>query len=187
MTFTVATTRQPCKFPGIVILSGPLLTFGLAYAGMLLLGVRKRARLAKYALFAYALIFASFAHLRFIQTLSGGGDELVLARGWSPALSRAGVAAIVLLIGVPPLAAGFRAIANQRRGLVFAASWLLPVPLLVLLLLGDKYLFETTAVGAKFGSFAGIWLTVLVSDLAAFLLFILLGRRYLRARDLRGA
>ena len=33
----------------------------------------------KYVRFAYILIFASFAHLRFIQTLTGRGDELVLA------------------------------------------------------------------------------------------------------------
>ncbi|HZD59351.1 MAG TPA: hypothetical protein VE439_02715 [Anaerolineae bacterium] len=73
MTFTVATTKQPCLLPTIVTLSGPVLTYGLAYSGMLLLRSRK------YALFAYALIFASFAHLRFIQTLTGQGDELVLA------------------------------------------------------------------------------------------------------------
>ena len=37
MTFTVATTNQPCSFPTIVILSGPVFTYGLAYLGMFLL------------------------------------------------------------------------------------------------------------------------------------------------------
>ena len=60
MTFTVAETKQPCVLPTIVTLSGPVLTYGLAWFGMLLI------RSPKYALFAYALIFASFAHLRFI-------------------------------------------------------------------------------------------------------------------------
>ena len=70
MTFTVATTRQPCSQPTIVTLSGPAFTFGLAWLGLLLL------RSPKVALFAYALIFASFAPLRFIQTFTGRGDEI---------------------------------------------------------------------------------------------------------------
>jgi hypothetical protein len=76
MTFTVTITREPCLFPALVALSGPLLTYGLAWFGMFLLRSRK------YKLFAYALIFASFAHLRFIQTLTGRGDELILAEQW---------------------------------------------------------------------------------------------------------
>ncbi len=80
MTFTVATTKQPCLLPTLVTLSGPALTYGLAWSGMLLL------RSPKYALFAYALIFASFAHLRFIQTLTGRGDELVLAQHRGPGI-----------------------------------------------------------------------------------------------------
>src|SRR5436309_750770 len=59
MTFTIATTKQPCSLDIILTLSGPVFTFGLAWFGILLL------RSPKYALFAYALIFASFAHLRF--------------------------------------------------------------------------------------------------------------------------
>ena len=70
MTFTVAMTRQPCMLPTLVTLSGPILTYGLAWFGILLL------RSQRTRLFAYALIFASFSHLRFIQTLTGRGDEL---------------------------------------------------------------------------------------------------------------
>ncbi len=133
MTFTVATTKQPCALPTIVTLSGPVLTYGLAWSGMLLLRSRK------HALFAYALIFASFAHLRFIQTLTGRGDELLLARQWAAIPSRPAVAAIVFLIGIPPVYAAFRAIANRRRLLVFTCSWLLPIPVLFALLFGDKF------------------------------------------------
>src|ERR1044071_4221333 len=74
MTFTITIPRESCSLPILVTLSGPLLTYGLAYFGMFLL------RSLKYRLFAYALVFASFSHLRFIQTLTGRGDELPLAR-----------------------------------------------------------------------------------------------------------
>src|SRR5512144_32865 len=60
MTFTVTITRQPCILPTLVTLSGPLLTYGLAWSGILLL------RSPRTRLFAYALIFASFSHLRWI-------------------------------------------------------------------------------------------------------------------------
>src|SRR6266540_7429796 len=99
MTFTVATTREPCLLPIIVTLSGPLLTYGLAWFGMFLL------RSPKYKLFAYALIFASFSHLRFIQTLTGRGDESILAQQWFGITSRPIVAFMVLLIGLPPIVA----------------------------------------------------------------------------------
>src|SRR5690349_15513515 len=124
MTFTTTITRQPCLFPTIVTLSGPLLAYGLAWFGMFLL------RSPKHKLFAYALIFASFAHLRFIQTLTGRGDELILAQQWFGISSRPVVALIVFLIGLPPVITAFRAIANRRRVLVFIVSWLLPLPLL---------------------------------------------------------
>ena len=37
MTLSVATTREPCSLPTLVTLSGPILTYGLAYLGMFLL------------------------------------------------------------------------------------------------------------------------------------------------------
>ncbi len=174
MTFTVATTKQPCLLPTLVTLSGPALTYGLAWSGMLLL------RSPKHALFAYALIFASFAHLRFIQTLTGRGDELVLAHQWFAAPNRSLVATIVFLISVPPLVAAFRAVVNRRRLLVFIGSWLLPLPLLFALLFGDQFLFGASAIGTQLGSFLGIWLIVLITDLIASALFIMWGPRYLR-------
>ena len=60
--------REPCAYPTVVVLSGPVLTYGLAYLGAILL------RSQRWALFAYALVFASFSHLRFIQNLTGHGD-----------------------------------------------------------------------------------------------------------------
>lgn len=65
MTFTVTTTREQCSLPLIVILAGPIFTYGIAYLGLLML------RSPIHALFAYALTFASFSHLRWIQTLTG--------------------------------------------------------------------------------------------------------------------
>ena len=177
MTFTVAITKQPCSLPIIVTLSGPVFTFWLAWYGMLLL------RSPKYALFAYALIFASFAHLRFIQTLTGRGDELVLANQWFAAPSQSIVAAIVFLIGAPPVFAAFQAIANRRRMLVFICSWLLPLPLLFALLVGDKFLFEGSGNGIQRASFLGISLIVLITDLIASALLILVGLPYLRPQE----
>lgn len=177
MTFTVATTKQPCSLPIIITLSGPILTYGLAWTGMLLLHSRK------YALFAYALIFASFSHLRFIQTLTGRGDELVVAQQWFATSSRPAVAVIVFLIGLPPIYAAFRAIANRRRLLVFISSWLLPLPVLFGLLFDDNFMFVTSNVGTQLGSFLGIWTVVLLTDLIASALFIILAPRYLHPQE----
>src|SRR5512147_2164813 len=82
MTFTVAATRESCSLPTLLTLSGPVFTYGLAWLGMFLLRSRR------HALTGYALIFASFAPLRAIQTLTGRGDELVLAEQWFGITSR---------------------------------------------------------------------------------------------------
>ena len=173
MTFTVTITREPCSLPTLVILSGPVLTYGLAYWGMFLL------RSPKYRLFAYALIFASFSHLRFIQTLTGRGDELPLAQQWFGITSRPLVALIVFLIGLPPVIAAFRIIANGRRILVFIVSWLLPLPLLFAMLFTNRFLFgeEATQIGT---SILGIALIVFITDLSASILLIVFGPRYFR-------
>lgn len=177
MTFTVTTTREPCLFPTIVTLSGPALTYGLTWFGMFLL------RSPKYRLFAYALIFASFAHLRFIQTLTGRGDELIIAEQWFGISSRAIVAVLVFLIGLPPVLAAFHAISNKRRVLVFICSWLLPLPLLFVLLFGNEFLFGANGIGTQTPSFLGISLIVLVTDLIASALLIILVPRYLRPQE----
>ena len=97
--------------------------------------------------------------------------------------SRTTAAVIIFLIGLPPIYAGFRAIANRRRLLVFVCSWLLPILLLFGLLIADNFLFETSDIGMRYGSIFGIWLTVLVTDLVASALFIVLAPRYLLARE----
>jgi hypothetical protein len=167
MTFTITITREPCLFPTLVTLSGPALTYGLAWFGMCLL------RSPKYKLFAYALIFASFAHLRFIQTLTGRGDELILAEQWFGISSQTIVAAVVFLIGLPPVIAAFHAIANRRRILVFICSWLLPLPLLFAMLFGNQFLFGANGNEVQGGSLLGIALIVFITDLVATVLLVI--------------
>ncbi len=174
MTFTIAITKEPCSLPILETLSGPLLTYGLAYIGTFLL------RSPKYRLFAYALIFASFSHVRFIQTLTGRGDELPLAQQWFGVTSRPLVALIVLLIGLPPVIAAFRAIANERRWRVFIGSWLLPLPLLFVMLFANRFLFGENGNENLGPLVLGIALIVFLVDLAALVLLIVWGRRYFR-------
>jgi len=177
MTFTVTITKEPCSLPILVTLSGPALTYGLAWFGMLLLRSRK------YTLLAYTLIFASFAHLRFIQTLTGRGDELILAEGWFGISSGLIVAAIVFLIGLPPVIAAFRVIANRRRLLVFICSWLLPLPLLFAMLFGNQFLFGANGDEIQGTSLLGISLIVFITDLIASILLIVFGPKYLRPQE----
>jgi hypothetical protein len=178
LTFTVATTRQPCSYPTLVTLSGPAFTFGLAWLGLLLL------RSPKAALFAYALIFASFAPLRFVQTLTGRGDEILLAQQWFGVTNRLVVGAIVLSISIPPLVKAFRAISGRRRALTFFCSLALLVPLLFAMLTGDRLLFGTNnlppgLIALPGASFLGISLVVLFTDLIACALFVIFAPRYL--------
>jgi hypothetical protein len=177
MTFTVTTTREPCSFPAIVTLSGPVLTYGLAWFGMFLL------RSPKYKLLTYTLIFASFAHLRFIQTLTGRGDELILAKQWFGISSGLIVAAIVFLIGLPPVIAAFRVIANRRRNLVFICSWLLPLPLLFVMLFANQMLFGANGDEIHGVALLGIALIVFMTDLIASILLIVFGPRYTRPQE----
>jgi hypothetical protein len=177
MTFTITITKEPCLFPTIVTLSGPLLTYGLAWFGMFLL------RSPKYKLFAYALIFASFAHLRFIQTLTGRGDELTLAEQWFGITGRPLVAAVVFLIGLPPVIAAFSAIANRRRVLVFICSWLLPFPVLIGLLVGNSILFGANGDQIHGISYLGISPIVLTIDLVASVLLVMFARPYFRPQE----
>ncbi len=174
MTFTVAITRQPCSLPTLETLSGPLLTYGLAYLGILLL------RSPRYKLFAYALIFASFSHLRFIQTLTGRGDELPLAQQWFGVTSRLIVALIVFLIGLPPVIAAFHAIGNERRWRIFIGSWLLPLPLLFVMLFANRFLFGENGSEGLGVLILGISLIVFITDLLASVLLIVWGARHLR-------
>ena len=177
MTFTIATTRQPCALPTLLTLSGPLFTYGLAWLAMLLI------RVPKYALFAYALIFASFTPLRWIQTLSGRGDELVLAAQWFGTSNRLIVAFVVLLIAVPPVVVAFRAIANQRPVRVLIGSLLLPLPLLFAMLFGNRALFGENGIPEGQALIFGIAPVVLVVNVLAIVLLIGLWRWSVRRQE----
>jgi hypothetical protein len=179
MTFTVTITMESCVFPTLVVLSGPMLTYGLAWSGMFL------RRSSKFSLFAYALIFASFAHLRFIQNLTGRGDELILASQWFGISSQVVVAMIVFLIGLPPIIAAYRVIANGRRMLVFVCSWLLPLLVLFTLLFGNAFLFGPNGDQVQGLTLLGIPLIVLVVDLAAVIVFMRWGLPVFAASDLQ--
>jgi hypothetical protein len=168
MTFTVASTRQPCLFRTLVMLSGPLFTFGLEWLGMLFLLWPRTARSG------YALIFASFAHLRFIQILSGRGDELLLAQQWFVSPSVLLVAAAVFLAGLPPQAAAFHAIANQRRTVVFFSSYLLPLPLLFVILLASRFLYGENGDDIRGTTIFGAPVLVLATQAVAIALLIIL-------------
>jgi len=170
MTFTIATTRHPRALPTLMTLSGPLFTFGLEWLGMLLLRWPRRAA------FAYALIFASFAPLRAIQTLSGRGDELVLAQQWFAAPSRVAVAAVVLLIVGGAVVAAYRAIANPRPLPVLLGALLLPLPLLFAMLFGNVFLFGQDGIPAGQMLIFGVAPIVLVVDLLALGVWVLLSR-----------
>lgn len=173
MTFAVTIPKETCTLPILVTLSGPILTYGLAWFGMFLL------HSSKYRLFAYALIFASFAHLRFIQTLTGRGDELVLAQQWFGITSRPVVAVIVFLIGLPPVIAAYRVIANQHRMRVFLSSWLLPLAVLLLLLVSNARLYGPNGDQIQSALVFGIPVVVFVIDLLAIALLIVILTRYL--------
>jgi hypothetical protein len=177
MTFTVTVIREPCSLPTLVTLSGPILTYGLAYLGMFLL------RSPQHRLFAYALILASFAHLRFIQTLTGRGDELVIAQEWFEITSRPLVAVVVFLVGLPPIIAAYRVIANQRRTRVFVGSWLLPLPVLVVLLLSNAILFGPDGSQIHGRLYFGMPLIVLIIDLVAFVLLIMIRTKYFQLAE----
>jgi hypothetical protein len=171
MTFTVASMRQPCLLPTFVTLSGPFFTFGLEWLGMLLLLWPRTAR------FGYALIFASFAHLRFVQALGGRGDELVLARQWLISPSLVLVAAVVFLVGLPPLMAAFRAIANQRRALVFFSSYLLPLPLLFAILFAARFLYGENGDDVRGATIFGAPVLVIATQAVAIALLTILAWR----------
>lgn len=173
MTFAVTIPKETCTLPILVTLSGPILTYGLAWFGMFLF------RSSKYRLFAYALIFASFAHLRFIQTLTGRGDELVLAQQWFGITSRPVVAVLVFLIGLPPVIAAYRVIANQHRMRVFLSSWLLPLVVLLLLLVSNARLYGPNGDQIQSALVFGIPVVVFVIDLLAIALLIVILTRYL--------
>lgn len=181
MTFTITIPRQPCTLPLLMTVAGPLWTYALAWLGMALLHVRRVAR------WAYALIFASFAPIRWIQTLSGRGDELLLAQHWFGVSNRWVVALVVLVIGLPPVIVAYRHMANHHRMRVWLGSVLLLFPVLFGLLISNRFLFGEDGGSGPPAVLLGTPLLVLVVDLVAIVLLAFLVRRVrtLNAQTLR--
>jgi hypothetical protein len=159
-------------------LFGPLVSMALAYGGAY--WVLRRA-----SLLGFGLIFASNFHLRFLPSLLGGGsDELDLARrsGFLHG-SRAGVAAVLFVLAVPPLVIAWRALRGRWKSPVFGLAYAMPV--LILAISGKVEAFFTGAnavfpglASARLLNIPAIVLLVNLGVASSFLLF---------ARLLRGA
>lgn len=160
MTLTVATPA--CDGGALLALAGPLLTYGVAYVGMALLLARRAST------WGHALVFASFAPLRWIQTLTGRGDELLLLSSWP----RLAVAALVFAIGIPPLVAAWRALPRERRARAFAWSYVAPLPLLFAILVASRLLYGETQDRVGDPTLLGVSLVALAAQLAAALVLV---------------
>lgn len=162
MTLTV---YEPTCDQYIVTFAGPFLSFAIAWIGGYLLLKNT------HVLFAYTLIFASFAHLRFPLPIAKMGDEWSVLRNYLPLSSRYWVAGILFLLALPPLVIAFRSIANKRRIQIFTAMWLLPLSLLYLLPFVDTWLFGPD-LDRQSLSLIGVPLVILVVDLVAIGLYM---------------
>lgn len=173
MTFTVFNLNEQCAASTIVTLAGPALTFAIAWFGAYLLKKRRNM------LFAYTLVFASFAHLRFLLPLGGSGDEWLITRGYFAQPNKYLLAVFLLVIGMPPALYAFKFIANRWRVSVLVVSLLLPMIILTGLAMLDDNLFPKNVAPV---SIIGVPLVVWIVNLSALALFIFVGFRYLRRR-----
>lgn len=172
MTFGVFVTKSQCRSDNLVTLAGPLLTFALEWTGMYILSRRK------YMLFAFTLVFASFAHLRFMLPLGSSGDEWLLARTYFHQPNPYILALFLFLLGLPPILYTYRLISNQRRFFVFAISWLMPLIILIALSLVDNWLFASDPNNAHL-ALAGVPVVVLLTNLIGIFLFVTIGNKTL--------
>ncbi len=176
MTFGLFITQTPCAGSAGVTLAGPVLSFALAWWGAYAL------ERSKSKLLAYTLIFASFAHLRFMLPLGKGGDEWLLARLYFSHPNPYGVAGVLFLLGLPPVVWAGRAIANPRRWPVLLASWVMPFPVLMGLSILDEQIFGSDPNTVSL-SLAGIPVIVLLTALGAGVIFAWGGLQVLRQSD----
>jgi len=165
MTFTTFEARPQCISDIAVTLSGPLLSFVIAWFGAYWL------KKSMYMLFAYTLIFASYAHLRFPLPLMGSGDEWLVARTYLQEPNSYLVAGILLLLALPPLVTAYRSIANPWRLTVFITSFILPFVILFSINYLDDLISETSSY------WVGIPIVFLVVNALATLCFALVGRK----------
>jgi hypothetical protein len=170
MTFTTYVPKPECRLDAVVTLSGPLFSFALAWLGAFWLVKRK------HMLFAYTLVFASFAHLRFPLPLMGSGDEWLVVRTNFEQPNATIVAGILFLLALPPLVTAYRSIANRWRVPVFAASWILPF-----VILGSITSLDVWLLGAESNSnqpaLIGVPLVIWGVNLLAALLILFIGNR----------
>lgn len=101
--------------------AGPALSYLMMWLGAWLL------RTGRKPLLGFALVVAYIPFLRLLTAAMGGGDEGVLMRLLAPDSGRWLALALVLALTMPPLLSCWRALANRRRGWVFAAAFLLPL------------------------------------------------------------
>jgi len=165
MTFTTFEAKPQCVSDIAVTLSGPLLSFVIAWFGAYWL------KQHKHMLFAYTLIFASYAHLRFPLPLMGSGDEWLVARTNLQEPNPYLIAGILFLLALPPLVIAYRAIANHWRVTVFITSWILPFVILFSINYLDGLISETST------SWIGIPVVLLAMNALAILCFVLAGRK----------
>jgi len=168
MTFTTFEARPKCISDIAVTLSGPLLSFVLAWFGAYWL------KQGKHILFAYTLIFASYAHLRFPLPLMGSGDEWLVARTYLQEPNSYLTAGILFLLALPPLVISYRSIANPWRPTVFITSFILPFVILFSINYLDSLISETST------AWFGIPVIVLNMNLLAILLCLFGGKQIFR-------
>ncbi len=168
MTFTTFEPKPACVSDAAVTLSGPMLSFVIAWIGAYWL------RKGRHMLLAYTLIFASYAHLRFPLPLMGSGDEWLVARTNFEQPSVILVAGILFLLALPQLVVAYRSIANPWRVAVFSASWFLPFTILGSISYLDGLLSETSA------TWIGVPIIIWVVNAAAVLCLVVIGTKLFR-------
>lgn len=176
MTFTTYIPKPECRLDAVVTLAGPLLSFAIAWLGAYWLAKRK------HMLFAYTLIFASYAHLRFPLPLMGSGDEWLVARTNLQQPNSFVIAGILFLLALPPLVVAYRSIANRWRVPVFAVSWILPFVILGSITALDVWLLGTES-GSNEPALIGVPLAIWIVNLIVASLFLFGGHRMFRRHE----
>jgi len=176
MSLTIYSPKAQCDLK-IVTLAGPFLSFAIAWLGAYWLVQHKSM------LFAYTLIFASFAHLRFPLPLTRSGDEWSVLRGYvqedQQISAQLLLACILFLLALPPMVVAYKVILNRMRLFIFITSGLLPLLLLYALPFVDARLFGPDLDRARL-SLLGIPAIVLLADGMIAVLFIFVGKRIFR-------
>jgi hypothetical protein len=129
-------------------------------------------------LFAYTLIFASFAHLRFPLPIMSNGDEWLVARTYFHDPNQYLLAGILFLLALPALVYAYRAIANQKRLLIFLVSWFLPFTILFSLPFVDGWVLGSDP-GRIHPSLIGVPVIVWAVNLTALVIFTFAGNKIL--------